>query len=58
MPHDAAVSSVEELVELHQGLRDCHVAIGERVERSANHLLVASAHLLEGDDQPLIGVIL
>ena len=47
----AAVRAVDQLVELDQRLGPGHVACGERVDRHADHLLGAPAHLLEGVDQ-------
>src|SRR5207302_11221827 len=47
----AAVDAVDQLVELDERRRRLDVALGERLERHADHLLAAVTHLLEPLDQ-------
>jgi uncharacterized membrane protein YbhN (UPF0104 family) len=52
---DAPVGAVDQLVEIDEPLRPGDVAREERLDRGADHLLGARAHLLEGVQERLVG---
>ena len=56
MTRPTAVRPVDQLVQLDERLRLAEVAVGERVERDADHLLGPLPHLLQALEQGRVGI--